>query len=96
MFRKVWILTAATGFLFPMNVLATDIKNEDSTSYNLRIEMGNTTFTNQIGAISTQTDICDKKCKISLRGASIEAEKDDVIIIKNGQFTKKPKEQKQQ
>ncbi|MCT7951389.1 hypothetical protein NG798_16430 [Ancylothrix sp. C2] len=92
MLKKILILTTTTsGLLFPMNVLATDIKNEDSTSYNLRIEMGNTTFTNQIGALSTQTDICDKKCKISIRGASIEADKDDIIIIKNGQFTRETK-----
>lgn len=92
MLKKILILTTTTSsLLFPLNVLATDIKNEDSTSYNLRIEMGGTTFTNQIGAISTQTDICDKKCKISIRGASIEAEKDDIIIIKNGQFTRESK-----
>ncbi len=73
--------------LFGCSALAVDLKNEDSTTYEVKIHDGPSTTHSSIEGNTTKSGICSD-CKIEVVGVgTVEASGDKVVIIKNGQLT---------
>jgi hypothetical protein len=65
-------------------VMAVDLKNEDSKSYEIKIHDGPTTTSSSIAGNTTRASICSE-CAIEVVGVgSIEASGDQVVLIKDG------------
>lgn len=88
MVRKVLLRVFVCMFMLGgCFVWAVDLKNEDSSSYELKIHDGPTTTHSSIDGNTTRTSICSD-CKIEVVGVgTIEASGDDVVIIKDGKLS---------
>ena len=84
-------LTATTcvlALLIAGGASAVDLKNEDSTTYELKIHDGPTTTSSSIEGNTTKVSICSD-CRIEVVGVgTIEASGDDVVVINNGELSK--------
>jgi hypothetical protein len=67
---------------------AVDLKNQDSSSYDIKIHDGPTTTSSTIEGNTTRVSICSD-CKIEVVGVGeIEASGDVVVVIKDGKLAK--------
>jgi len=81
-------IVCVLAVLIATGVGAVDLKNEDSSSYDLKIHDGPTTTSSSIEGNTTKVSICSD-CKIEVVGVgTIEASGDDVVVIKNGELSK--------
>lgn len=68
-------------------VCAVDLKNEDSSSYDIKIHDGPSTTSTSIEGNTTRVSICSD-CKIEVVGVgTVEASGDTVVVIKNGELS---------
>lgn len=68
-------------------VMAVDLKNEDSKSYEIKIHDGPTVTSSSIDGGTTRAGICSE-CTIEVVGVgTIEASGDQVVVIKDGELS---------
>lgn len=81
------LLTCLVALVVASPILAVDLKNEDSQSYDLKIHDGPATTHSSIEGNTTRTSICSD-CTIEVVGVgSIQASGDAVVVIKDGQLS---------
>lgn len=72
--------------LFGCATFAVDLKNEDSTTYELKIHDGPSTTHSSIEGNTTRSSICSD-CKIEVVGVGmVEASGSQTVIIRNGEL----------
>ena len=68
-------------------VMAVDLKNEDSKSYEVKIHDGPAVTSSSIEGNTTRASICSE-CTIEVVGVgSVEASGDQVVVIKDGELS---------
>lgn len=68
---------------------AVDLKNEDSSKYEVKIHSGASTTSTSIEGNTTQSNVCSE-CEIEVVGVgTIKASGSEVVVIKDGKLTKK-------
>lgn len=78
------LVVCVAALLLCGGVMAVDLKNEDSQSYNIKIHDGPSTTSSSIDGNTTRVSICSD-CTIEVEGVgSIEASGDQVVVIKDG------------
>lgn len=77
----------AVVLLMVSGVFAVDLKNEDSSSYEIKIHDGPSTTSTSIEGNTTRVSICSD-CTIEVVGVgTVEASGDAVVVIKNGELS---------
>ncbi len=80
-------VACAVILLTAIGAFAVDLKNEDSSSYEIKIHDGPSTTSTSIDGNTTRVNICSD-CKIEVVGVgTVEASGDKVVLIKNGELT---------
>lgn len=80
-------VVCAVVLLVAGGVFAVDLKNEDSSSYEIKIHDGPSTTSTSIEGNTTRVSICSD-CKIEVVGVgTVEASGDKVVKIKNGELS---------
>jgi hypothetical protein len=85
-------LRGAVGLLaitvFAASTYAVDLKNADSTRYEVKISSGAMTTSTSIDGNTTQSNVCSD-CEIEVVGVGrIKASGSETIIIKDGKLSK--------
>ena len=70
--------------------LAVEIENQDDQVYEVTIIEGQDQSTFTLGPGMKESDLCEGRCTIAVEGrGQIEAEEDDVVVIRGGELTKR-------
>ncbi len=82
------ILCACAAILFAVTGHASDLKNEDSVRYEVRISSGASTISTSIEGQTRQTNVCSD-CEIEVVGiGKIQVRGAEVVVIKDGKLSK--------
>ena len=78
--------------ILAISIFAANLKNQDSTKYEIKIIESSTTTNSSIEGSTTIENICSD-CTIQIVGddsetGKIKVSKDDVIVIKDGKLSK--------
>jgi hypothetical protein len=74
--------------LMSMSVYAVDLKNQDGTRYEIKINSGATASSSSIEGNTTQSNVCGD-CEIEVTGVGkISASGSETVIIKDGKLSK--------
>jgi hypothetical protein len=86
--RRKMILSACAAVLFAMTSYASDLKNEDSVRYEIKISSGASTTGTSIDGNTLQSNVCSE-CEIEVVGiGKIQVKGREVAIIKGGKLSK--------
>jgi len=83
--KKILAAITMTAF-WTASIMAVDLKNEDSNSYDVVIEDGGST-NSSIGGNTTQLSICSS-CKIIVKGVGeVSVSGSSTVLIKDGKIS---------
>ena len=69
---------------------AVELQNEDEETYQVTVTEGEDTATFALGPLTKEGELCETKCTIKIEGlGSIEAEKDEIVLVRSGAITKR-------
>lgn len=85
--KLIWSVFFTT--LLALNGHASDLKNEDSARYEIRITSGASTTGTSIEGNTTQSNVCTE-CEIEVVGVGkIQVRGSEVAVIKDGKLSKR-------
>ena len=86
-YRPVLTICVLTTLGAP--VYAVDLRNEDGSSYDVKINSGAMSTSTSIGGSTTQSNVCSS-CEIEVAGVGkIEASGSETVVIKDGKISKR-------
>jgi hypothetical protein len=82
------ILSGCAAILLAVTGYASDLKNEDSARYEIKISSGASTTSTSIEGNTRQSNVCTE-CEIEVVGVGkIQVKGSDVAVIKDGKLSK--------
>jgi hypothetical protein len=82
------ILCACAAILFAPVGYASDLKNEDSARYEVKISSGASTISTSIEGRTMQSNVCSE-CEIEVVGVGkIQVKGSEVVVIRDGKLSK--------